>query len=280
MAQTTRDPAAGLADVQAASRVGAYLQDVWHRRNYAWYVAESELRQRQVGTVFGSVWHLLNPILSIGVYFLIFGIVLKTDRGVDNFLLFLTVGLFVFQFTQRAVVQSSTSIVSNRGLVQAIRFPRALLPLSATLTETLAAIPTFGVVVLVALVDGQMPTWSWLLLPLVIAWQTVFNLGCALVAARVTTHFRDMQQLLPFFFRLLIYASGVFFSVEDYVSDRQLELVFVLNPVYGFIAIARWSVMGMAVSAEVVAAVVVWTVAAVVGGFIWFKAAEHSYDRV
>lgn len=272
-----------LVDAHASSRPGTYLARVWERRSYAWYVAQSELRQRQITTVFGGFWHLLNPLLSIAVYFLVFGLILETDRGVDGvggFLLFLTIGLFVFQYTQRAVTQSATSIVANRGLVQAIRFPRALLPLSATFTETLAAAPTFVVAYIVALAVGEAPTWSWLLLPFIVLWQLGFNIGAAMIAARVTTHFRDMQQLLPFFFRLLIYASGVFFSVEDYVSGRALELVFVLNPVYGFIAMSRWAIMGMGVSVEVVVATSVWTLVALVGGFYWFKAAEHSYDRV
>ncbi len=270
----------GLVDVQAASKVGRYAHELWVRRSYAWYVAESELRQRQITTVFGSLWHLLNPILSIATYFLVFGLILETDRGVDNFLLFLTVGLFVFQFTQRAVTQGSTSIVANRGLVQAIRFPRALLPLSATLTEALAAIPTFLVIYAVALIAGEPLRPAWLMLPLIALWQVVFNLGAAMVAARITTHFRDTQQILPFFFRLLMYGSGVLFSVDEYVTDPGLEWLFVLNPLYGFISLARWAIMGTPVALEVMVALIGWTVALSIGGFFWFRAAEHSYDRV
>ena len=82
-------------------------------------------------------------------------LILKVDRGVDNFLLFITVGLFVFQFTQRSVTQGAVSVVSNRGLVQAIRFPRALLPISATLTEVIAVVPTLFVIYGVAVLLGE-----------------------------------------------------------------------------------------------------------------------------
>ena len=280
MSAATRIVDRELVDAHAASRLGTYLGEVWHRRGYAWYVAQSDLRQRQITTVFGSFWHLLNPVLSIAVYFLIFGLILKTDRGVDNYLLFLTVGLFVFQYTQRAVTQGSTSIVANRGIMQAIRFPRVLLPLSATVTETLAALPTFVVIYGVALVLGEAPRLTWVVLPVLVAWQMLFNLGCAMIAARLTTHFRDTQQLLPFVFRLLLYGSGVIFAVDAYVTNRSLELIFVLNPVYGFIEMARWAIMGSGVSAEVVASVAIWTAVVLVGGFFWFKAAEHSYHRV
>lgn len=269
-----------LVDAHASSRLSAYLRGLWERRGYMWYVARSELRQRQVMTVFGSAWHLLNPVLSIAVYYVIFGKILQTDRGVDNFLLFLAVGLFTFQFTQKAVTRGANSIVSNRGLVQSIRFPRAMLPISATLTEALATIPTFFVIYGVALIMGQEPLATWALLPLLALWQVVFNLGASMVAARMTTHFRDMQQLLPFIFRLLIYASGVIFAVEEYVTERGLELFFVLNPMYGFITIARWAVMGRPVSGDVVLAIAVWPVIMILFGFFWFRAAEDQYDHV
>lgn len=270
----------GLVDVQAASKVGGYLRGLWERRGYAWFVAASTVRQRQIDTVFGSFWHLLNPALSIAVYYLIFGRILQTDRGVDNFLVFLTVGLFVFQFTQRAVTQGAQSIVGNRGLVHAIRFPRALLPISTTIAEALTALPTFAVIYGVALILGEPPRLTWLLLPLLASWQLCFNVGAAMIAARITTHFRDAQQFLPFVFRLLFYASGVIFSVEEYVTDRGLELLFVLNPLYGFISMARWAMMGLEVSGDVIAAVGMWTASFVVGGFFWFKAAEGAYHRV
>lgn len=273
----------GLVDAHADSKIGVYLRRLWARRSYTWHVSQAELRQRQITTVFGSFWHLLNPALSIGVYFLIFGLVLETDRGVGStgdFLLFLTVGLFVFQYTQRAVTLGSTSIVVNRGLVQAIRFPRALLPASTTLMELLAAIPTYGIMFIVGVAVGQPPSWQWLVLPVIVAWQTVFNFGAAMVAARLTSHFRDVQQLLPFFFRLLIYGSGVLFSVEAYVEEERLHWLFIVNPVYDFIELARWSVMGLPVSTDVIVAALVWPIVMLLTGFAWFKSGEHTYDRV
>lgn len=269
-----------LVDAHGSQNVRTYASEIWDRRGYVWYVALSTLRQRQVGTVFGNVWHLLNPALAIGVYYIIFGKLLGTNRGVENFLLFLSVGLFVFQFTQRAVTQGAQSIVVNRGLVRAIRFPRALLPMSATLTEAMATIPTFAVIYAVAVLAGEPIRWTWILLPLIGVWQMVFNLGAAMIAARVTTHFRDTQQFLPFMFRLLLYASGVIFSVEEFVTDRGLELLFVFNPLYGFISVARWAIMGSSLSPDVVVATAVWTVVTCVGGFFWFKGAEGEYHRV
>lgn len=87
----------GLRDAHESSRLGPYLRDVWARRSYIAYVAKSELKRRQVNDVLGNIWHLLNPLLQIGVYFIIFGLLLDVgERSTDNFILFLTVGLFVY----------------------------------------------------------------------------------------------------------------------------------------------------------------------------------------
>lgn len=269
-----------LVDVNASDRLGQYLHEMWVRRGYVWYVAANELRSRQVTTVLGNLWHLLNPALTIGVYYVVFGLILSIDRGVDNFILFLAVGLFMFQYTQRATIAGGTAITANTGLLKAIRFPRALLPTASTATETLATVPTIGVVFIVAILTGEPLSLRWVVLPAVLAVQFVFNLGAAMITARLTTHFRDTTQLLPFVFRLLLYASGVIFSVDEYISSGSpARWLFVLNPVYCFVQAGRWCVMGERISQATVVSGLVWSGSIAVAGFIWFRAGERRYAR-
>ena len=74
-------------------------------------------RSRHQNTVLGNVWNLLNPLLSAAVYFLIFGVILDASRGVENYILWLVVGIFVFRLTQSTVMQGATSITGRQGLV-------------------------------------------------------------------------------------------------------------------------------------------------------------------
>lgn len=269
-----------LRDAHESDRLLPYLRDVIGRRSYIWYVAKQELRSRQVLNVLGNLWHLLNPMLTIGVYFLIFGLLLQTTRGVDNFLLFLTIGLFVFQFTQKATTDGAKSIIGNKGLLKGVRFPRAILPITSTVTEFLASLTTFAMMYVVLLVGGQSPLWTWLLFPAVIAFQFVFNLGAAMVAARLASHFRDTTQILPFFFRLLLYSSGVIYNVEAYVENNPgVDLLFKLNPMYCFLTIARWTLLGGSLNPVLVLSAVCWSIGLCCFGFLWFKAAEASYAR-
>jgi teichoic acid transport system permease protein len=269
-----------LHDVHEAARLGPYLRDLLARRAYVWYVAKNELRNRQVNTVLGNFWHLLNPALAISVYYVIFGLLLEVDRGVDNFVLFLTVGLFIFQYTQKATIEGAKSVVGNLGLIKAVRFPRAMLPATATVTELLASISTFVVVYAVALITGEPIALRWLLLPAVVIMQFCFNLGAALIAARMASHFRDTIQILPFLFRLLLYASGVIFSVDAYVdSGSPIKLLFVLNPVFCFVTLGRWCIVGDEFRPVLVLSAVGWSIVIVVVGLLWFRAAEDRYAR-
>jgi teichoic acid transport system permease protein len=269
-----------LRDAHEAERLGPYLRDVRSRWSYIRHVAMNELRARQATNVLGGLWHLLNPALTIGVYFLVFGLILKTDRGVDNFLAFLTIGLFTFQFGQKSTIDGARSVVTNRGLIKAVRFPRVILPMTSTATETLASIPTFLVAYAVALASGVEITWRWLTLPFIVALMTLFAAGSAMIAGRLTTHFADTTQLLPFAFRLLLYVSGVIFSVDAYVEDNPVvKTLFMLNPYYCFVTLTRWSILGGNLQTDLLASAVVWSVAILVFGFIWFRAAEETYAR-
>ena len=268
-----------LRDAHASMKVGPYLQDLWERRSYIWYVALSELRARQVTNVLGNLWHLLNPALNIFIFYLIFGLLLGVDRGVDNFILFLSVGLFIFQLTQKATTDGARVIVNNRGLLKAIKFPRALLPVTATVTETLAALSSFAVLFAIAIITDEPPSIRWVLLVPLVAVQFFFNLGAAMISARMTTHFRDFTQILPFFFRLLLYGSGVIFSVEEYVENGGVEALFVANPMYCFLTVGRWVVMGGDLDPMLILSGSLWSVVICVGGFLWFRAAEERYAR-
>jgi teichoic acid transport system permease protein len=269
---------AGLRDVHIPSGLRPYVAAMWSRRSYVWYVARSTLREKQMNSVLGNIWHLLNPLLQIAVYYVIFGVVLEVDRGVDNFITFLAIGTLAFTFCQRSTLSGASSIVKNLGLIRAVEFPRAVLPFTSTLTETLSMLPSFLVIGVVAVVTGETPSPRWLLLIPVMGVLAIFNLGAALFAARATSVVRDVQQILPFVFRILLYASGVLFSAAEY-AEGSYRWFFTLNPVYAFLTIARWTILGSELSPSLLLSAGIWSVVITVTGFLWFRAGEASYGR-
>jgi len=272
-------PPSELRDVYATDRTPIYLARLWGRREYVLFVARSELRSRQMTTVLGNLWHLLNPAISIAIYYLIFGVLLKADRGVDNYTLFITVGVLFFADVQRATMAGAGSIANNRGLLQSLGFPRAMLPITSTVTEVMATLPSLVVIAFVALATGETPRFTWLLLPVLLAVMAIMNLGLAMIAARASSRYSDLRQVLPFVFRLLLYCSGVVFSIDFLARGKSWKWVFDLNPVYGYISVARWAMVGGDLRWQWSVSAGVWTVLLIVAGFLWFRQAEDTYGR-
>ena len=267
-----------LRDARETERLSTYLRDIWHRRFYIRYVAQSELKSRQITSVLGNLWHLLNPLLQIGVFFLFFGLVLDTKRGVDNFLGYLAIGIFVYSYTQKSVMAGGKSLAKYRGLIRIVSFPRATMPLTTTATEAFATIPPYLVMLFVALATGERPGFEWLLVVPVFVVQTIFNAGLAMIAARSVSHVPDVQQVLPFVFRLGFYFSGVLFNVTAYVDGKSYELLFRLNPLYCFLEIYRGALLaGSSIDWVLVATAVAWSLASIVFGLWWFRRAEDTY---
>lgn len=254
------------------------------RWEFALEVPREELRVAHKNTLLGNIWHLFNPLLTVAVYYLIFGVIFQVNRGVDNFLIWLSIGIFVFQLTTSTVTQGANSLTANSGLIRAIRFPRALLPISTTISGLLTFAIEMGVIAAMVVLFTDVGISSrWLALPAVLAVHTAFNLALAFIAARLNDAFKDVQQIIPFLFRLLRYMSGVMFPVQrivDALSDQPVLATLVsLNPIARIIDLYRWVFLGTtyewggAWTTTIMAAATLWF------AFRFFRAAEWRYGR-
>jgi teichoic acid transport system permease protein len=280
---TPSNPAADLRRLDTQLPTGRYLAEMWDRRDFVVAMPIEELRVSHQDTLLGNLWHLGNPILTTMVYYFVFGVLLGVDRGVENFILWLTVGVFTFGLTRGSVMGGSRSIASNRGLMRAIRFPRALLPVSVVISRLLTFGYQLAVIVVLALATGEGISRRWLALPLVLLVHTALNLGGAFTAARLNDSFRDVQEIIPFLFRLLIFFSGVMFPIENRLAGRDvpelLRAVIALNPLTPMINMYRWVFLGTPVSTGGVAYAVLAAGTLLAFGFWYFRAAELRYGR-
>nr|MBT4279980.1 ABC transporter permease [Actinomycetota bacterium] len=246
-------------------------------RDYLIQVPLNDLRSQNAHTLLGSLWLVLNPLLQVGVYFLVFGVIMPIDRGVDSYLVFLTIGVFTFFYSQRVISDGARSVVTSLGLIRTLRFPRATLPIANTVGQALSFGPVLAVMVVVVLAHGNLPTWRWLLLPVLFTLQTMFSLGGSFATARFNHLYRDLENLLPFVFRLLFYVSGVLYSVDHYIDDPLVRTLFLLNPMYCYVTAWRWVMVGNSASGAVMAATAIWAVVSLTVGFALFRSGESSY---
>jgi teichoic acid transport system permease protein len=270
----------GLAPVGVKPRFLLYLRRVWERRQFAWTLARSRVTARNEGDFLGAAWTVLRPLLTAGVYFVVFGYILDTSRGIENFIAFLTIGVFVFTYTAQTVVTGSKSVTANLALVRALHFPRAVLPLSATLVQFIEMRVTVPVMIAIAWTSGERISWEWLLLFPALLVQTVFNLGLALLLARAVTQVRDIAQLLPFATRMWLYLSGVFFSLDRFSGHGLASQLLYLNPANIYISLYRGAVMQeIPITGETWILGVLFAVISLTVGVIYFWRGEGSYGR-
>ncbi|MDE0268874.1 MAG: ABC transporter permease [Acidimicrobiaceae bacterium] len=267
-----------LIDVTKAPSVPMYLREAWQRREFAIVVPLQDLRAKNMDTVLGQLWHLVNPAMLVGVYFLIFGVILDTRRGVDNFLGFLLVGIVLFHLIQRIAQDASSCVARHIGLIRSIQFPRILLPVSAVNGQAIAFLPALMITLVTLIFTGERPSPRWLVLPVVLVALLFFNFGVGLLLARVGSSIRDLQQLLPHLLRLVLYASGVIFNVDTFISSEVWRKLFALNPVYDVITCARWCLLGLPVDPWVVVGLAAWAVLLPLIAFAIFYRNEKRFD--
>lgn len=269
----------GLYDVGKRPSFGAYLGDAWRRRGFAFTLAKYRLLSGLLPNRLGVLWVVLKPLSLALVYGCIFHFVLAGPARPANFVPFLLVGVFIFEFFTGCFGSGSKAITSNAKLVQSIGFPRILLPASVILEQLLRMIPVIVLLGLLLVVFGEPISWTWLLLIPVVLMMAVFNFGVALIAARLSVHARDVQQVIPIINRVLFYVSGVFFSVDGALSGYPLLLsVAHLIPTYEFIALSRDVLLSSYAAPPIVwVAAPVWAGATVLMGAVFFWRAETRY---
>ena len=218
-----------------------YIAQLWRRRHFIVAFATARNIAMYTEAKLGQLWQVLTPLLNAGVYFLIFGLLLHINRGIPNYLAFLVTGVFVFNFTQRAFISTSSVIPTSLPLIRALQFPRASLPLAYVIIELQQMVLSMVVLVVIVLASGEPITWYWLLVLPALLLQTVFNVGIGLLVARLGSQVNDFSQLLPFLMRTWLYVSGVLFSIGTLSlrTHRWLIVLLQLNPAALFITLVR-----------------------------------------
>lgn len=262
-----------------------YLRDLWRCRHLAWAMAKGEFVSEHQDNYLGLLWSVINPLLLGVAYYFIFGVLLDLRQDVDNFIIFLTVGLFTFTLFSAALTSGSKALLGKVGMMRSLSFPRVLLPVVVVLSKFLSNLPAFAVLLVIAVATGEPVTWRWLLYPVALLIVATMGLGMALIASRVVHGVRDLANLVPLLVRLLRYISGVFFSIDARVADIQSAPVW-LGPVmqYQPAAVALDVVRETLMSSYtldwrtwVISSA--WALIFVVVGFVVFWRAEGTYGR-
>jgi lipopolysaccharide transport system permease protein len=181
-----------------------------------------ELRQKYKGSALGVLWYLVNPLVLMGAYTLMFGFVLNV-QGASRprpYPIFLMIGIVVWTFFAQSLLSAAPSLIEQGGLVRKASFPREVIPGSAVMVQFITFTAVLVLLTPIALALSGSLSPSLLLLPVLVVLLFAFTLGCALVVAVLHAYFRDIAPivaaaLLPWFF-----ITPIFF-VADQLSPVQ-----------------------------------------------------------
>lgn len=254
-----------------------YLGELTERHELIRALPRHDLHAQNMDTLLGNLWFLVNPILTTGVYFVIFGLLLEADRGVDNYLGYLIAGILVFRFYTAASTTAAKVMARNETLMRSLYFPRATIPLASGLGNFYTFLPGLSVMAVVVVATGETPDWHWLLLPVAILITLIFVLGTVLFFARLGHIMRDLGNLLPHLNRLLFYSSGALYDPDKFTDNQTVLTLFDLNPLYQFLSLARWCLMDYEINNWFWLTAPTWAVAVFAIGFLYFWAGESTY---
>jgi teichoic acid transport system permease protein len=235
----------GLRPSSARPGLASYLAMVWQRRHFIVAYATARNVSMYTEARLGQLWQVLTPLLNSCVYYLIFGIIFQANRGISNYTAYLVSGVFIFSFTERSIVVGSNVMRANITLIRALHFPRACLPLAYVLVEFQQLLLSLLVLFAIVLGTGEPLTWYWLLLIPALLMQATFNMGAALILARVGAGAQDISQLIPFLLRVWRYFCGVMYSINSLPAELPgwAKAVLSLNPAAVYISLTRYAIM-------------------------------------
>lgn len=198
-----------------------------------------ELRQKYKGSVLGVLWYVVNPLVLMGAYYLMFGLIFKL-QSIDDYPLFLMVGLIVWIFFSQSVLAAAPSLLEQGALVRKARFPRVTIPGAVVTVQAVTFLILLSLIGIVTIVIRGTLDPALILLPVVLLCLYAFTLGFALAVSILHAHFRDVAPilsaaLLPWFF-----ISPIFFQIDAITSREEYrKLLEWGNPIAPFITATR-----------------------------------------
>jgi lipopolysaccharide transport system permease protein len=228
----------------------ARMDWIFHYLELVWILARKEIKVRYKNSFFGYLWSLVNPLTSAAVFYFAFEIVFKI--GIPDFVIFVVVGLFVWQWTANYLIGSCDVYIANQNLIKKAVFPRFVLPIALNIQDAFHFLASVPVIVLLlwwhhVAVEPVILAGVLLIVPA----QFLLLLGLGFVLSSANLFFRDMQRLLQIGLNIVFYVSPVLYPADRVPAKFRFMIEF--NPITPLIETWRqlflhgalqWSTLG------------------------------------
>ena len=218
------------------------LRDLWLYRELITFLTWRDILVRYKQTLLGASWAIINPVVNMLVLQFIFGNLAQMDTGGVPGPIFRYTALLPWMLFSKALSSSGRSMLTNRGLITKIYFPRLVIPLSSVLSGVVDFGISFLVMIGMMIYYNVALTWAMLTIPLLIVLTLLVALGVGLWLSALNVLYRDVGYILPVMTQLWLFLSPVGYSSAS--IPENLQLLYALNPMTGVIEAFRWAMLG------------------------------------
>ena len=220
-------PAPQLKEVRGPSALGGGARRFW---DLLWLMSVTEFKRTYFGTVLGYFWSLLRPLILFGVLLFVFTKIFRLGSTVPHYAQMLLFNIVLFSFFQEATVGAVSSVVNQEGVVRKTQFPRLVIPLSVVLTGLMNLGLNMIAVLVFLLATGVEPTWTWLLLPVVVGLVVVLTVAVSMIVSALYVRFRDVLLIWTIASTVLFYATPILYPIEISSLTTEIRGLIQVNP--------------------------------------------------
>jgi lipopolysaccharide transport system permease protein len=255
------------------------LRVVWRYREMFYFLIWRDVKVRYKQTVIGAGWAILQPLMTVLVFTIIFGNLAKIPSDGLPYPIFAYTALLPWTYLAQAIGRSGASLVGDASLISKVYFPRVIVPISASVAPLMDFAVAFIILIGMMVWYGIVPSWGVLALPLFLFLAMVTALAVGLWLSALNVRYRDVGYTIPFFIQLWMYASPVVYPVS--LVPENWRLLYSLNPMTGVIEGFRWILLSKErPDFGMIAVSAVMVIALLLGGLVFFKQMERTFADV
>lgn len=256
------------------------LRDLWLFRELIYFLTWRDIKVRYKQTLLGAGWAILQPLLQMLVFNVLFGDLAGLSSGGIPRPIFTYAALLPWNLFSTAISDAGRSLVSSRNMITKVYFPRLIVPLSSILSGLVDFAIAFLILIAMMVYYGIAPTAVLWTLPLYLVLSLATALGMGLWLAALNVHYRDVRYLIPFLTQFWMLATPIAYLSSE-VFDRlpdNLEWLYALNPMVGVIEGFRNALLGTEIySTDVLWISVLVALTLLVSGLFYFRSMERTF---
>ena len=254
------------------------INELIEYRDLFFFLVWRDIKVLYAQTILGFSWAILQPIVQIVIFTIVFGKVAKISTDGIPYVLFSTVAIIPWTYMSQSLTQSSQSLISGQNMLGKVYFPRLIFPLAPIFARLVDFSISLLVVFCVLLYYRIVPTWNLLLFPFFLILMMSIPAGIGMWLSALAIRFRDVRHAMPFVTRMLIYTAPIVYSAS--AIPETYRIIYSFNPIVGVVEGFRACLLGTPIPRTFIWPGIITGLILIVSGALYFRRMERVFVDV